>query len=191
MDGVFKQPAVYQQLGVKMKTIKSKRFGHWELRADGLSQHDMTSKQMRKFLMDSGMTKKQATSEAREMKRNECWYDATGKYKVVLHELIKGTSRHEQLVHDGTEGITWLSIRRIDDPSIYACDWRDMQAIKNDLCSPIREAVEIYPSEERVHDTSNVFHLWVLPEGALVPVGYMHGVDVNDQDDPTQRKLNT
>jgi len=30
-----------------------------------------------------------------------------------------------------------------------------------------------------------------LPEGALVPVGYMHGVDVNDQDDPTQRKLNT
>jgi hypothetical protein len=174
-----------------MKTIKSKRFGHWELRGDGLTQHNATSKQMRKFLMDSGMTKKQAISETREMKRNECWYDATGKYKVVLHELIKGTSRHEQLVHDGTDGITWLSIRRIDEPSIYLCDWRDMQAIKNDLCSPTREAIELYPSEERVHDTSNVFHLWVLPEGMHIPLGYAHGVDVNDTEDKTQRKLNT
>ena len=176
-----------------MKTIKSKRFGHWELREDGLSQHNATSKQMRRFLMDRGMTKKQAISETREMKNNECWYDATGKYKVVLHELIKGTSRHEQLLHGGfhSEGVTWLSIRRIDDTSIYLCDWRDMQTIKNDLCSPTREAIEIYPSEERVHDTSNVFHLWVLPEGAFVPVGYMHGVDVNDTEDETQRKLDT
>jgi hypothetical protein len=179
--------------GVKMKTIRSKRFGHWELREDGLSQHNATSKQMRRFLMDRGMTKKQAISETREMKNNECWYDATGKYKVVLHELIKGTSRHEQLLHGEfhSEGVTWLSIRRIDDPSIYLCDWRDMQTIKNDLCSPTREAIEIYPSEERVHDTSNVFHLWVLPEGAFVPVGYMHGVDVNDTEDKTQRKLDT
>ena len=142
--------------------------------------------------MDMGVPKKLAIQQIRELKRNECWYDATGKYKVVKHDIIKGTSQHEELVHDGMpDGITWLSIRRIDDTSQYLCDWRDFQAIKSDLCSPTREALELYPSEERVHDTSNVFHLWVFPEGAIIPIGYARGdVESSTHDTPYQRNLN-
>lgn len=66
--------------------------------------------------------------------------------------------------------VTHLSIRRNDRQIIK--DWRDFQRIKNELVGPEREAVEIYPSESRLVDTSNQFHLWVLPEGMSVPFGY-------------------
>lgn len=38
-------------------------------------------------------------------------------------------------------------------------DWRDFQQIKNELCGPESEAVEIYPAESRLVDTSNEYHL--------------------------------
>lgn len=66
--------------------------------------------------------------------------------------------------------ITWLSIKRLDREVIH--DWREMQRIKNELCGPEREAVELYPRESRVVDTSNQFHLWVMPEGFTFPFGY-------------------
>lgn len=66
--------------------------------------------------------------------------------------------------------ITWLSIKRNDRLPIH--DWREFQRIKNELCSPTREAFEIYPNESRLVDSSNQYHLWVLPEGAEIPVGY-------------------
>jgi hypothetical protein len=65
---------------------------------------------------------------------------------------------------------THLSIRRCDR---RACrDWRDFQAIKNQLCGPEREALELYPAESRVVDTANQYHLWVLPAGERIPVGW-------------------
>ena len=173
-----------------MKTIKSDRFGHWERRADGLQQHNKTSKQMRRFLMDMGIHKKDAIKHIRELKNNECWYDATGKYKVVKHDIYPNTDMHEQLVHwEGLEMITWLTIR-INNGKDWLCDWRDFQAIKSDLCSPTREGMEIYPSEERVHDLDNVFHLWVLPEGMNIPLGYVVGdAKSATPDSPYQRNL--
>jgi hypothetical protein len=67
-------------------------------------------------------------------------------------------------------------------------DWKDFQAIKNDLCSPTREAFELYPSEERLHDTDNIYHMWVLPEGQLNPVGWTErDVDYSTKVSPFQR----
>lgn len=43
-------------------------------------------------------------------------------------------------------------------------DWREMQRIKNELVGPEVEAVEIFPAEERLVDTSNQFHLFCFPE---------------------------
>lgn len=63
-----------------------------------------------------------------------------------------------------------LSIKRRDKAVIH--DWRDLQRIKNELCGPEREAVEIYPAESRLVDTSNQYHLWVLPAGERVPFGF-------------------
>lgn len=71
-------------------------------------------------------------------------------------------------------GATHLSIRRVDRRPCR--DWRDFQAIKNQLCGPEREAIELYPAESRVVDTANQFHLWVMPEGVKLPIGWRIGM---------------
>ncbi|MGE3778399.1 MAG: hypothetical protein AB7F89_14525, partial [Pirellulaceae bacterium] len=53
-------------------------------------------------------------------------------------------------------------------------DWRDFQRIKNELLGPDAEAVELYPSEDRLIDTSNTFHLW-SPVGQRFPFGFDKG----------------
>jgi hypothetical protein len=63
----------------------------------------------------------------------------------------------------------WLSIKRVDRRPIH--DWRDLQRIKNLLVGPEIEAVEIYPAESRLVDTSNQFHLWCFATYKL-PFGY-------------------
>ena len=67
-------------------------------------------------------------------------------------------------------GLMWLSIRHNDRKPIR--DWRHLQRIKNELCGPEYEAAELYPSESRLVDESNQYHLWVLPEGQQFPFGY-------------------
>ena len=49
--------------------------------------------------------------------------------------------------------------------------WRDMQRIKNELVSDVREAIQIYPRATDVVDQADVYHLWVLPAGMGVPFG--------------------
>jgi hypothetical protein len=63
-----------------------------------------------------------------------------------------------------------INIRRLDG-SMFK-DWRHFQQIKNEVAGPEREALEIYPAESRKVDTSNKWHLWVLPEGAQVNLGW-------------------
>lgn len=74
--------------------------------------------------------------------------------------------------------ITHLSIKRNDQR--LPKDWRDFQRIKNELCGPEREAVELYPAEERLVDTSNQYHLWVLPPGMFFPFGFMERLVTED-----------
>lgn len=67
-------------------------------------------------------------------------------------------------------GAMHLSIRRNDRKA--ARDWRDFQRIKNDIAGDEREAFEIYPAESRLLDTANQYHLWVLPPGERMSVGW-------------------
>ena len=80
----------------------------------------------------------------------------------------------------------WLVIRRRDSEAVH--DWRHLQRIKNELCGPEREAVEIYPAESRLVDASNQYHLFVLPEGHTFPFGYRDR-DVSDEMLPQSGKL--
>jgi hypothetical protein len=73
--------------------------------------------------------------------------------------------------------VAWLCIRRHDSEAVH--DWRHLQQIKNDLCGPEAEALEIYPAESRLVDTSNQYHLFVLPPGTGIPFGYAER-DVSD-----------
>lgn len=61
-------------------------------------------------------------------------------------------------------------------------DWRDLQRIKNDLCGPEWEAVELYPAESRLVDPSNRFYLWAVPPGVLAGLGwgYRYVLDQHD-----------
>lgn len=55
---------------------------------------------------------------------------------------------------------THLSIRRCDGGAIFR-DWRHFQEIKNQIVGTENEAVELYPAESRLVDTSNSYHLFV------------------------------
>ncbi len=67
--------------------------------------------------------------------------------------------------------VLWLSIVNRDRSARH--DWRDFQRLKNELVGPEREAIEVYPAESRLVDTNNQYHLFVMPEGAVIPVGYL------------------
>lgn len=92
---------------------------------------------------------------------------------AVLHRVHRN-GVYQVLERDviGLDGatVTHLSIKRVDGGIVR--DWRHLQRLKNILCGPEREAVEIFPAESRLVDTANQFHLWVLPEGQRVPFGY-------------------
>lgn len=81
-------------------------------------------------------------------------------YFVIVTEIITANDVE----------MTWLSIRRNDRKATQ--DWRHLQAIKNELTSPEREAVQLYPAESRLLDESNQIHLWVYPEDQALPFGY-------------------
>ena len=65
--------------------------------------------------------------------------------------------------------VTWLSVKRHDRDWIH--DWRELQRIKNEVCGPEREGLEMFPAESRLVDSSNQYHLWVLPKGFHFPFG--------------------
>ena len=44
------------------------------------------------------------------------------------------------------------------------------------------EAIEIYPAESRLVDTSNQYWLWCLPPGEHVPVGFFDGRVVSNNE---------
>lgn len=47
-------------------------------------------------------------------------------------------------------------------------DWREFQLIKNEIAGPEWEAVELYPAESRLLDSSNYYMLWCFRS---VPLG--------------------
>jgi hypothetical protein len=50
-------------------------------------------------------------------------------------------------------------------------DWREFQAIKNQLAGPECEAFELYPAESRLMDPSNYYALWCFPDLKRIKVG--------------------
>jgi hypothetical protein len=67
---------------------------------------------------------------------------------------------------------TWLSIKRIDRAPVGEERFRDFQQIKNMLCGPQSEGVEVYPSEDRLVDTCNQYHIFVIRSGQRFPFGF-------------------
>ena len=81
---------------------------------------------------------------------------------------VWGNSRYT--VHVRRQGkMVHLSIHNRERTAAH--DWRDYQRIKNEIIGPEEEAVELYPAESRLVDTSNEFHLFCVL-GVHWPFGY-------------------
>ena len=105
--------------------------------------------------------------------------DAKRQYRLMQRSKVYQSDLYLVHVLEPQEpgGVTHLSIRRQDRCS--GTDWREFQDIKNQLCGPEREAVEIYPAESRLVDGANQYHLWVLPEDKQIPFGFNDGRQVD------------
>jgi hypothetical protein len=87
-----------------------------------------------------------------------CWVE-----EKVQQVLTWETYRNDiyQVVVERTTPLIHLCIRRHDGE---ACkEWKHHQQIKNEIIGPEYEAVELFPAESRLIDTTNEYHLWVHP----------------------------
>lgn len=101
-------------------------------------------------------------------------------------ERVWLNSRYQVRVNEFPTGITYLSIKRVKKEHIH--DWREILRIKNELCGPDREAVELYPGMFRVVDTSNQYHLFVMPLGVGINLGFIE--PHVDDESPDQYEFN-
>ena len=107
--------------------------------------------------------------------------DAKLDYRRLMNQKVWKNDLYQVNVDEVADGWTHLSVKRIDKAP--ARDWRHFQRIKTELCGPEREAIELYPAESRLVDTANQYHLWVLPPGLRMPIGYDFGRKVDDGGD--------
>lgn len=63
-----------------------------------------------------------------------------------------------------------VSFKNIDRTARH--DWREIQRMKNEILGEDCDAVEVYPAEDRLHDTCNQFHLYVFEPGRTIPLGW-------------------
>lgn len=90
---------------------------------------------------------------------------------LFVNDVYQVDMREAENLPPGWPEITWLSIKRLDKGPVGEERFRDFQQIKNMLCGPETEAVELYPAESRLVDTANQYHLWVLKKGRW-PFGF-------------------
>ena len=121
-------------------------------------------KQFIKEVMKLGSTR-QAAKDLYNERMGDCWKNDL--YTVLVN---KGLNIPADMNPQREEDLVWISIRRNDREPII--NWRDKQAIKNQLLGEECEAVEIYPAESRLVDTSNQYHLFGYANGDRLQFGF-------------------
>ena len=86
-------------------------------------------------------------------------------YYVVLLTHLDNVESGQGWIH--------LSIRTHHREPVR--DWRHFQRIKDELVGRDREAIELYPRAGRVVDEANSYHLWCLPAGVELQLGFKLG----------------
>jgi hypothetical protein len=124
-------------------------------------------KRIREMTTGYGMTRKQAKRILNK----------TVPDTIFINELYVVSVFKNESNDFGVDVPVWhLSIRRQDREACH--DWRHFQQIKNEICGPEYEGLELYPAESRVLDAANQYHLYVIMiKDVPVPVGY---TDINN-----------
>jgi hypothetical protein len=97
-----------------------------------------------------------------------CTYWINDLYQVQVRKFYC-EEWHSEMMH--------LNIRRRDGAAIF--DWRHRQLIKNQLLGKECEAMEMYPAESRLNDTSNKYHLFGFTDPR---VRFPFGIDNGKRD---------
>ena len=107
---------------------------------------------------------------------------ANSHYLVFMRPLASSTGLGEA---------RHLSLRTVENDTRH--DWRDFQRVKNELCGPDWEAVELYPAQSRVVDTANQYHLWAFsqPLGIGFTQGLVMDTERSGRTGAKQRRLPT
>lgn len=116
------------------------------------------------------ITPKQAVEELgvpyhgwmREMDR--AWVSEDGQYSVMSRLLRTPVGKVEHVAITSAAGCG-------------KCDgsgdipWAVKMQIKNELFGEKRAAIEVYPSQDRLVDAADTYHLWVFEKGFKMPFG--------------------
>ncbi len=102
----------------------------------------------------------------------KAYYEQNPDEEVWMNDLYTVYVRRGlPLNNDSGITVCHLSIKRNDREA--GMDWRHMQMIKNQLVGEEHEGCEIFPSEKRLVDGSNQYHLWVFEDKNLAfPFGF-------------------
>lgn len=85
-----------------------------------------------------------------------------------------------------------LSIKNNNKSQICVSKWTHFQWIKNQLCGEESEGLELYPSEKRLINTANQYHIWVLKDKVQIPCGWNDGRVITDRSEfGTKQTLET
>ncbi len=126
-----------------------------------------------------GMTRRNIKRRKRDFSRADIWandiYEAEVRTRIGIGPYDDPPETYSRI----NAKTSWLSIKRYDRQPIK--DWRDLQAIKNDICGPEAEGLEIYPAESRKVDMANQYHMFVVYDGH-VPFGFNYGKPEVDYD---------
>jgi hypothetical protein len=98
------------------------------------------------------------TRDAGWVKRNP--YDPDEYWHSPVYDVSVRRHRKDP-VFGSKGGMVQLGISSADGTARH--DWRDMQAIKNQLAGAECEGFELFPAESRLLDPSNYYTLWCFP----------------------------
>ncbi|HTA46402.1 MAG TPA: hypothetical protein VK789_28360 [Bryobacteraceae bacterium] len=114
----------------------------------------------------------QQSSYLRPLIKDEQWERQTpedpdeGWYNDIYYVTLR---RRPDKVFETKQGMIQLGIASHDGSARH--DWRDYQAIKNQLAGPECEGFELFPAESRLLDPSNYYTLWCFPGVKRIHVG--------------------
>lgn len=108
---------------------------------------------------------------------DEVWIN--NRYQVVVDFVESSDDRHDDRDIPKEQKLAHLSIHSHDRGPMR--NWRHLQQIKNEVCGEERFGVEVFPAESLLVDTSNEYHLFVLPEGETMGFGLDESLVSSDE----------
>lgn len=103
-----------------------------------------------------------------------------GSKEIWLNDLYQADVRRHLSIPTWPCPMTHISIKRRDKAPSH--NWRHFQYIKNQLCGPETQGIELYPPEQFLVDSSNQYHLWVSEDPqCIVPFGFFARLVTEDE----------